>query len=151
MNDEIITLEMIDGIYDIQPPVRPALSGFETTLLLLVFIIFIGLIIYFIWKTFYSSKKRAQRKIKKLRSQYSENKITSHDVVYRLCFILRQGLKLSYLGQNTLLPGTLIAKKEDWTAFTKNISTLRYKNKDKSQQDIDTLFKNSLFWLKIWP
>jgi hypothetical protein len=142
---------MIDGIYDIQPPVRPALSGFETTLLLLVFIILISLIIYFIWKTFYSPQKRAQRKIKKLRAQYSENKITSHDVVYRLCFILRQGLKLSYLGQKTLLPENLIAKKEDWTAFTKNISTLRYKNKDKSQQDIDTLFKNSLFWLKIWP
>lgn len=151
MSDETTTLKMIDGIYDIQPPVRPALSVFETTLLLLVFIILISLIIYFIWKTFYSPKKRAQRKIKKLRAQYSENKITSHDVVYRLCFILRQGLKLSYLGQKTLLPEKLIAKKEDWTAFTKNISTLRYKNKDKSQQDIDTLFKNSLFWLKIWP
>lgn len=151
MSDEIITLKMIDGIYDIQPPVRPALSGFETTLLLLVFIIFISLIIYFIWKTFYSPKKRAQRKIKNLHVKYSENQITSHDVIYRLCFILRQGLKLNYLGQNTLLPEKLIAKKEDWTAFTKNISTLRYKNKDKSQQDIDTLFKNSLFWLKIWP
>ena len=151
MSDEITTLKMIDGIYDIQPPVRPALSAFETTLLLLVFIIFISLIIYFIWKTFYSSRKRAQRKIKKLHVQYLKNTITSHDVIYRLCFILQQGLKLHYLGQNTLLPEKLIAKKEDWTAFTKNISTLRYKNKEKSQQDIDTLFKNSLFWLEIWP
>ena len=151
MNDEIITLKMIDGIYDIQPPVRPTLSGFETTLLMLVFIIFISLIIYFIWKTFYSSRKRAQRKIKKLHVQYLKNTITSHDVIYRLCFILQQGLKLHYLGQNTLLPEKLIAKKEDWTAFTKNISTLRYKNKGKSQQDINTLFENSLFWLKVWP
>jgi len=151
MSDETITLKMIDGIYDIQPPVRPALSGFETTLLLLAFIILISLIIYFIWKTFYSPNKRAQRKIKSLNIKYLENKMTSHDVIYRLCFILQQGLKLNYLGQNTLLPEKLIAKKEDWTVFTTNISTLRYKNKDKSQQDIDTLFKNSLFWLKIWP
>lgn len=151
MSGEIITLKIVEGIYDIQPPVHPALSGLETTLLATIYITLISLTVYFIWKTFYSAKKRAQRKIEKLRIKYSENKITSHDVIYQLCFILRQGLKLNYLGQNTLLPGKLIAKKEDWTIFTKNISTLRYKNKDKSQHDINTLFKNSLFWLKIWP
>ena len=151
MSDEIITLKIVEGIYDIQPPVHPALSDLETILLAMIYIIFISLVVYFTWKTFYSPKKRAQRKIKKLRIKYSENQITSHDVIYQLCFILQQGLKLNYLGQNTLLPEKLISKKEDWTNFTKNISTLRYKNKDKSQQDINTLFKNSLFWLKVWP
>lgn len=151
MNNETITLKMIDGIYDIQPPIHPALSGFETTLLILVFMIFISLVIYFIWKILFSAKGRAKRKIKKLHLKYSESKINSHDVIYQLCFILRQGLKLNYLGQNTFLPEQLTEKKEDWANFTKNISTLRYKNKGKSQEDINTLFENSLFWLKVWP
>jgi len=151
MSGEINILKIVEGIYDIQPPVHPALSGLETTLLATLYITLISLTVYLIWKIFYSIKKRAQRKIEKLHVKYSESVLTDHDVIYQLCFILQRGLKLNCLGQNTPLPEKLVAKKEDWTIFTENISVLRYKNKDKSEQDINALFKNSLFWLKIWP
>ena len=56
MKQESITLQKIDGIYDIQALVEPALSLLETTLLSLLLISLIGLILSLTWKTLYSKK-----------------------------------------------------------------------------------------------
>lgn len=151
MDNEHITLKIIDGIYDIQSPVSPALSSLEIILSLLLFILFISVVTFYVWKMFFSSKGLAKRKIEKLHINYLKNEIKSHDAIFELCSILRQGLKLHYLGKNTHLPAKLHANKQKWADFTKNITTLRYKNNKNYQSDINTLFEDCLFWLKLWP
>ena len=151
MNHDILTLEKIDGIYDILPPVAPPASGFETTLLILIYMASISVIVYFTWKYLFSTRGRAKRNIKKLHLKYSANEINSHDAVYQLCYLLSQGLKINQLGKNTLLPKKIIHNKQEWLDFTKRISTLRYENKEKLNSDVIILFKDSLFWLKMWP
>ena len=150
MTQESITLQKTDGIYDIQPLIEPALSLLETTLLSLVLISLTGLIIFLTWKVLYSKKSIAKRKIKELCHKYAENKINNHDAIYKLCLIIKQGLKLKKLNKDTILPDKLTSKKQQWQAFIKDISILRYKNNTESDIDINKLFSDSLFWLKVW-
>lgn len=151
MKQETITLQKIDGIYDIQPLVEPALSLLETVLLSLLLMSLISLILYFTLKALCSKKSIAKRKIKELRNKHAENKINNHDAIYQLCLITKQGLKLKKLNQDTLLPNKLISKKQQWQDFIKDTSILRYKNNTESHVDINKLFSDSLFWLKVWP
>lgn len=151
MKQETITLQKIDGIYDIQPLIAPALSLLETVLLSLLLISLVNLILYFTWKALYSKNSIAKRKIKKLRDKHSDNKINTHDAIYQLCLITKQGLKLKKLNSDTLLPDKLSSKKQLWQSFIKDISILRYKNNSESHVDINKLFSDSLFWLKVWP
>ena len=151
MTQESITLQKIDGIYDIQPLIEPALSLLETTLLSLLLISLIFLILYLTWKTLYSKKSIAKRKIKELCNKHAENKINNHDAIYQLCLITKQGLKLKNLNKDTLLPDKLTSKKQQWQDFIQDISILRYKNSTESDVDINKLFSDSLFWLKVWP
>jgi len=151
MKQEPITLQIIDGIYDIQPPIEPALSLLETALLSLLLISLVSLILYFTWKALYSKKSIAKRKIINLRNKYSENKINNHDAIYQLCLITKQGLTLKKLNKDTLLPYELTSKKQEWQKFIKDISILRYKNNTASNIDINKIISDSLFWLKVWP
>ena len=151
MDQETITLQKIDGIYDIQPPIEPALSLLETALLSLLLISLVSLILYLTWKALYSKKSIAKRKINNLRNKYAENRINNHDAIYQLCLITKQGLTLTKLNKDTLLPNELTSKKQEWQKFIKDISTLRYKNNTTSDVDINKLFSDSLFWLKVWP
>ena len=150
MKNELTPL-IIDGIYDIQPPISPALSGLEITLITLIFILILSALFYAVWNHYYSTKGRAKRNIKKLNEKYLTNKIDAHDAVYQLSFFLRQGLKLNHIGKNTRLPKKMSASKSEWNTFKNNISNLRYKKNIKSHSDINRLFDNSLFWLKLWP
>ena len=151
MKQEPITLQKIDGIYDIQPLIEPALNLLETTLLSLLLISLICLVLYLTWKTLHSKKSIAKRKINELCNKYAENKINNHDAIYQLCLITKHGLKLKKLNKDTLLPDKLTSKKQQWQNFIKDISILRYKNNTKSDVDINKLFSDSLFWLKVWP
>lgn len=151
MSQETITLQKIDGIYDIQPPIEPALSLLETSLLSLLLITFVSLILYLTWKVLYSKKSVAKREINNLRNKYSEKKINNHDAIYQLCLITKQGLTLTNLNKDSLLPNELTSKKQEWQEFIKDISILRYKNNAASYVDINKIFSDSLFWLKIWP
>ena len=151
MNQKTITLQKIDGIYDIQPLIEPALSVLETTLLSILLAALIILTFYLTWKVLYSKKSIAKSKINKLRNRHAENKINTHDAVYQLCHITKQGLKLKKLNKDTLLPDKLTSRKQQWQSFIKDISILRYKNNSESHIDINKLFSDSLFWLKVWP
>lgn len=151
MNQETSTLQIIDGIYDIQPLIKPTLSLLETTLLSVLLISLISLILYFTWHVLYSKKSIAKRKIKMLRNRHSENEINTHDAIYQLCLITKQGLKLKNINKDTLLPDKLLSKKQQWQSFIKDTSILRYKKNIESDIDINKLFSDSLFWLKVWP
>ena len=151
MNQKTNTLQIIDGIYDIQPLIKPALSLLEITLLSLLLVLLISLALYSTWKVLYSKKSIAKRNIIALRKKYAENRISSHDAIYQLCFITKQGLKLKNLNNDTPLPNKLISKNQQWQNFINDISFLRYKNITKSHNDINKIFSDSLFWLKVWP
>ena len=151
MSVATITLPKIEGIYDIQPLAEPALSFFETALIVSGLLIVVGLCLFFIWKKFFSHKAVSQRKLIKLRLNYSAKKLSAHDAIYQLSQIMTQGLKLHYLGEDTLLPAKLISKKEKWILFTKEISELRYAKTNNKKYDINDLVNQSLYWLKHWP
>ena len=151
MKNELITLQKIDGIYDIQPPLSPPLSGLEIFLLSLLFIIFISAGISLLWKTFFSDKGKARRNINKLHESYLQKVISTHDAAYQLCSILQKGLNLNYIGKNNQLPEKLLPRKKEWIVFTEDLSSLRYKNNTHEQTDINNIFISSLYWLKLWP
>ncbi len=151
MNNESISLNIIDGIYDIQPLALPALSSLELTLLSLFSLLVVSLLLYTVWLLFYSAKGIAKRKIKKIHADFLQKKLDEHDAVYQLCSILRQGLKLNQINTDTNLPVRLNAYRQDWELFTKTISDLRYSKNKKSPAELNALFDDTLYWLKIWP
>ena len=151
MKSQTNTLEIIDGIYDIQPLTEPALSLFEIALFSISLIIFISFISTILWKYLYSKKAIAKRKIKTLQKKYQLNGINEHDAIYQLCLITKQGLKLKNLNSNVFLPHKLASEKQKWQNFIINITNKRYQKKTKSTIDMHKLFSDSLFWLKVWP
>lgn len=151
MSTTTISLPIIEGIYDIQPLAEPALSFFETALIVVGLLSVICLSIFLIWKYFFSTKAVSKRRLIKLRVNYSENNLTPHDAVYLLCQIMTQGLKLNHIGEDTLLPEKLSSKKEKWLLFIKEISVLRYAKTNSKKYNINSLINESLYWLKRWP
>ena len=151
MRKESIILQKIDDRYDMKAPLVPARSFLETSLLSLLLVVHMSLIFYFTWKALYSESSIAKSGIKKLRIRYAENNINTHDAIYQLCLITKQGLKLKKLNNDTLLPDKLSSKKQLWRSFINDISILRYENNTDSHIDINKLFSDSLFWLKVWP
>lgn len=148
MSIEDIKLEKVEGIYDIQVVVPAIFSGIE---LLIGIIIFIILTSYLFWRVFYSRKGIAKRQIKKLQNLYHENEISEHDAIYQLCSHLQQGLKLKQLKTDTALPEKLTTHSNKWLEFKRNISNLRYKTNSEHELNLNTIFSDSLFWLKVWP
>lgn len=148
MNIENIKLEKIEGIYDIQVMLPAAFSGVE---LLLGTVIFMSLTAYLFWQVYYSRKGIAKREIKRLQNLYHKNEITEHDAIYQLCSHLQNGLKLKQLKIDTVLPEKLTTHSNKWLKFKQNISNLRYKTNSEQSLKLDPVFKDSLFWLKLWP
>lgn len=151
MKNEYITLLKVDGIYDIQPPVTPPLGSLETFIILLLVLLLVSTVGYLIWKLLYSAKATARNQIKKLRKDFVQNNVNTHDTIYRLCSILRQGLNVKNIDKNTPLPKKLYNNINEWSSFTQNLANSRYKNRKQSQPDMDALFIDSLHWLKLWP
>lgn len=151
MNSDAIRLKIADGIYDIYPPVDPGLSTIETGIISIIVIIAVSAIVYIIWSQLYSVKGQARRNIKKLHNNYSENKVTDHDAIYQLCQLLCQGIKTNHIGINTPLPEKLALNKTEWLEFVSTLSVVRYGNNDDLPVTIDSLFKDSIRWLKLWP
>jgi hypothetical protein len=150
MNNNAITLQKIDGIYDITPIIKPASSLLETTLLSFFVILLISMILYITWQLIFSKKAISKRKIKELHNTYLNNKISKHDASYELCVILRAGLNIKNISEDTDIPKKLLENKKMWVTFSKNLTDLRYKD-NKTTLDITPLFNESLFWLKVWP
>lgn len=151
MDKKINTIQIIDGIYDIQPLPIPAASLLETVLLTLFVITTCSVVFYFIWKSLFSNKAVAKHKIQQLNKNYLANNINSHDAVFQLCHITKQALKLKKLNIDTLLPKTIESNVKQWEEFLENLSALRYKKSSDKTINLDQLFIDTLFWIKIWP
>lgn len=150
MNSDSISLQIIDGIYDIHPIVKPEHSLVEATLMSFIVFFIISLSIYIAWNVFFSKKSISKRKIKILKSQHINKEISLHDTAYELCLILRNGLGIKNIDTKIQLPLQLTSNKIKWDRFVEEIDLLRYKDTS-STTNIETLFDESLFWLKAWP
>jgi hypothetical protein len=150
-----ITPEKIEGIYDIFSLTPPPFSTIEIFLMLLAAILFLSLVSVFFWNLFYSRKGVALREVKKLHILYTAKKINAHDAVYQLCFLLQQGLNLKQIHSNTPIPEKIEPKKASWDKFTQHLAALRYNRKSaadtESEAAVETVFKDSLVWLRLWP
>lgn len=151
MNNNIVTLQKTDGIYDIQPLVEPAHSTFEITILFISTLLFTTIIYYFLRKYFFSRKAVSKRRILKLQAQYLNNNISVHDAAYDLCQHLNDGFNVKHINTKTPLPNKISSHNKEWRFFTKKISDLRYKYNSCRSIDINELFKESFLWLKLWP
>ena len=147
-DSKLITLQKIDGIYDIQPVITPALSGFEFTILFILLITFMAANIYLVWMFFFSRKAKSRQKIVKLQKKYTHNSISPHDAIYELCQIIRNGLKQKQLDTKTPPPKNIKGNMQRWDNFINELSNLRYGNSIDTSIDISPLFKESLFWFK---
>lgn len=145
------TLQIIDGIYDIQPPAVPSFSLIEITVLILLISFLLFVICYFVWKIFFSKKAVAKREVKKVHTKYQTRDLSYHNAVYQLSEITKQGLNLKNINKESCLPVKLQPEKKQWLRFVENISGLRYKNNDEKNTNIDELSKDILYWLKVWP
>ena len=148
MNGNIITLQKVDGIYDIQPIITPALSAFELTVLFILLVSFIAANIYIVWTFVFSIKAKSKREIVKLHKRYIKNTISTHDAIYDLCRILRKGLEQKQLDTQTPLPKNVKGSKQRWDKLINELSDFRYKDSSDTSADISFLFEESLFWLK---
>ena len=148
MNGNIITLQKVDGIYDIQPIITPAFSAFELTVLFIILISFAAAIIYLVWIFVFSIKAKSKREIVKLQKRYTQNTISTHDAIYGLCRILRQGLEQKQLYTKTTLPKKVKGSKQRWDKLINELSDFRYKDSSDTSVDISPLFEESLFWFK---
>ncbi|MCW8899473.1 MAG: hypothetical protein OQK75_02500 [Gammaproteobacteria bacterium] len=150
MKNGHITLEKTDGIYDINPLPVPDISGIEIFLIFLVVVAIVAGIIYFIWHIFFSVKGKVKRQVKQLNKDYIENKLNRRDASYKLCFLLQQGLNVTWIGSAIELPEKLQSHKQEWHQFADKLSLLRYSENEDHEQEISALFIKSLFWLRVW-
>lgn len=148
MDSKIITLPKIDGIYDIQPIIEPALSAFELTVLFIFLLSFVAVNTYLVWMLVFSRKAKSRREIAKLQKRYTDNTISPHDAIYELCRILRKGLKQKQLYTKTPPPKNIKGNEQRWNKFIDELSGFRYQNSINTSIDISPLFKESLFWFK---
>ena len=146
-----ILLPKIDGIYDIQPPLAAELSNTEWFLIFFIISILFGMFFYFLWKIIYSKRNRIKRKIIQLQKSSSVNTTTPHDTVYLLSDYIRQGIGLTCLTQQTALPDQINSQQTRWSDFTKKLDQLRYQKEYTSDKELNTLFTESLYWLRNWP
>ena len=148
MDSKIITLQKIDGIYDIQPIITPSFSAFELAVLCVLLVSFLSISIYLVWILFYSTKAKSRREIIKLRKKVKLNIINTNDAVYELCLILRKGIEQKQLNTRTPTPKNSKGSKQRWGKFINELTDFRYSENSGSSIDISKLFDESLFWLQ---
>ena len=150
MASKITTLQLIDGIYDIQPIIEPALSAFELTVLFISLISLVAATFYLVWIFIFSRKAKSRREIVNLQKRYTHNTISTHDAIYELCRILRKGLELKQLYTKTPPPKNIKGNKQQqrWDKFINELSDFRYDDSIDTSIDIFPLFEESLFWFK---
>ena len=138
----------MDGIYDIHSIPSPPLSTLELTVLSLLLVFLVAIIIYIINLFVFSQKAKAKRQIRLLNKKFNNNEIKSHDAVYKLCNLLSNGLDKNKIGLNTSIPEKVSKDTQRWNKFTIALSNSRYNNNTINSHDLESLFQESLYWLK---
>lgn len=151
MNKESINLNIIDGIYDIQPPVTSVQNDMDILLQVFITAILLAGIVFSIWKKYYSKKNNLKRKIKLLHTEFLQNRMTSHDLVFQLASLLQNGLQIKYINIHSELPEQVSEYKSEWESFSTMLSDFRYQDIKSNPVQVAELIQQSLFWIRIWP
>jgi hypothetical protein len=160
------SLQTTTALLDIEPPELPAESNFANVVtgftLLFILVVFIVLGI----RRYFSPRAKARRQLHQLQRKCMKNirEISSspnadgeddnRETSYQLARLLATGLGLNGVTISTPLPGTLDHLQERWRLFTGELSAARYEqptSRPGCLDNLDSLFKDSLFFLKNWP
>jgi len=148
-NSEI--LQKVEGIFDIHPPVEPTLTQLEVGLAALLCILVGSYISYYIRCHLFSNKNKYKRKIMHLKSNFTHDIATQRKTVYQLCNYLQKALNIHQLGSNSKLPIVLQQHTAKWQLFISQLSELRYTENTSNVSQLNSLFDESIDWIKMWP
>lgn len=153
------TINTLEGIRDIAPPVAPwqytwenLLTGNHAPAVLLasLFVLIAFVVLLRLgWQRFLSPSGRARRRILALQRAHHAQTIDSHHTAFQLSQILREALQLAQLSTQTPLPEKLHMHNTRWRAFIEHLSVARYARAEDAQ--VGKLLADAQFWLAQWP
>lgn len=150
-----------NAILDIELPVAPIDSGHTVTITLIAVFILISILSWLSLRRYNSYRSQARRRLRQLRKSVESKRETNttidkvsaenKDAAFRLARIFSVGVGINGVTRNTELPAHLHQHHERWQRYTTDLSTARYTSQTIKQSTINSLFSETLFWLKHWP
>jgi hypothetical protein len=147
------TKSSLTGLADIAPPAAPpevAWSGAAITITIVL--LAIGLLVYYL-RIRRSPQTQAQRRLNLLCRELNKNMVEPRKAVFNLAACVRFGLGLSKLISTTPLPYTAretdSAHQQRWLQFITTLSKLRYAASPPTRVEVNALFKEAKYWLRI--
>jgi len=158
-------LQTVHGLLDIEPLAPPPESNIPAVMSFLVLVIFLITLTTIAVRRFNGYRSQAKRRLHRLQnrveqqdagdaSAYDTN--TQKNTAYQLARILSHGLGLNGITSSTPLPAVLDHHHERWQLFINNLSLFRFaksasKTSNSNRSNINEMFDDAFFWLKIWP
>mgnify|MGYP001828870254 FL=1 len=155
------SIQSVQGLLDIEPPLPPGDSSLLTALSLLAVIVAGLLAIIFLVRVirqYLSYRAQARRRIRHLRSslpgQIDSAAIDSDEassIAYQLARALAVGLGVNSISSSTTLPAELSAYAQRWQDFSRQLDMLRYAKPNNDTSALHGLCCEADFWLQKWP
>ena len=155
------SIQSVQNLLDIEPPLPPGDSSLLTALSLLAIIAAGLLVIIFIGRTirhYLSYRAQARRRIRHLRNSLpgktSSAAIDRHEassIAYQLARALAIGLGVNSISSSTTLPAELSGYTQRWQDFSQQLDKLRYAKPNNDASVLHGLCCEADFWLQKWP
>jgi hypothetical protein len=147
------TKSSLTGLADIEPPAAPpeiAWSG--TTITVTIVLLALILLVYYL-RIRRSPQTQAQRRLNQLCRDLNKNTLEPRKALFNLAACMRFGLGLSKLISTTPLPHiareTETTHHQRWFQFVTTLSKLRYAASPPNRAEVNALFKEAKYWLRI--
>jgi len=155
------SLTATDAILDIELPVAHVESGLTVTLTLIAAFILSSILSWFIVRHYNSRRSQARRRLCQLRRSLNsvsdinntlgQVSTDSRETAFRLARLFSVGVGINGVTSSTPLPAQIDQYHERWQRFTADLSTARYACQPGLSPNLDSLFNETLFWLRHWP
>ena len=154
-------LTATDAILDIELPAAPVESGLTVTLTVISVFILLSILSWLSLRRYNSYRSQARRRLRQLRRTVKNSDETNRTIeqasadvretAFHLARLFCVGVGINGITRSTALPAYLHQHQERWQRFTNDLSTARYACKSTQPPNLDSLFNETLFWLKHWP
>ena len=154
-------LTATDAILDIELPAAPVESSLTVTLTVISVFILLSILSWFSLRRYNSYRSQARRRLRQLRRAVKNGDETNRTIeqdtadvretAFHLARLFCVGVGINGVTRSTALPAYLHQHQERWQRFTNDLSTARYDCKSIQPKNLDSLFNETLFWLKHWP
>ena len=154
-------LTATDAILDIELPAAPVESSLTVTLTVISVFILLSILSWFSLRRYNSYRSQARRRLRQLRRAVKNGDETNRTIeqdtadvretAFHLARLFCVGVGINGVTRSTALPAYLHQHQERWQRFTNDLSTARYDCKSIQPINLDSLFNETLFWLKHWP